>query len=223
MPKKISFFIATFVTTFSLGAPGYAKEDCSAYLTDFKKYQTCLEQNDETYNFDPLIDSAADKIPEMVDGLLTDIGNADPETVDNTINILIGVGTEAIPGILDTLGEDDEQAKQYALQALQGMGEAAKEALPTLHNMLKDKDIWMRMFAAQTIEVIEPESTKVVGVLTTALSNSDPKVRGYAAFYLGEQGKEASSAVPKLRDLEANDPDAEVRAYATDALRKIVG
>lgn len=53
------------------------------------------------------------------------------------------------------------------------------------------------------------------------LKNSDRRIRGIAAFNLGNMGAKATEAIPALEKLAKDDPDPKVRENATEALDKI--
>jgi hypothetical protein len=55
------------------------------------------------------------------------------------------------------------------------------------------------------------------------LKNGDRRIRGIAAFNLGNMGTKAAEAVPALEKLTKDDPDQKVREKASEALQKIRG
>ena len=60
----------------------------------------------------------------------------------------------------------------------------------------------------------------VVGALSVAMKDRNPKVRSCAVMSLGKTGAGAKSAVPALSGA-LKDPDRWVRTYAAEALIKI--
>jgi hypothetical protein len=55
------------------------------------------------------------------------------------------------------------------------------------------------------------------------LKNGDRRIRGIAAFNLGNMGAKAAEAIPALEKLAKDDPDPKVREKASEALQKIRG
>ncbi len=72
-------------------------------------------------------------------------------------------------------------------------------------------------------QVIDPNKTPWLDPQTQIESLKDPnfKIRGLAAFNLGNMGERAVGAVPELERLAKNDPNPKVRENATAALEKI--
>lgn len=56
-----------------------------------------------------------------------------------------------------------------------------------------------------------------------SLKDGDYRVRGIAAFNLGNMGAKASDAIPLLEKLSRDDPNEKVRENAREALEKIRG
>jgi HEAT repeats len=71
--------------------------------------------------------------------------------------------------------------------------------------------------------VIDPTKTPWLDPKTQIESLKDPnfKVRGLAAFNLGNMEERAAGAIPELERLAKNDPNAKVRENAAAALKKI--
>jgi HEAT repeat protein len=54
-----------------------------------------------------------------------------------------------------------------------------------------------------------------------ALKNQDFRIRGLAAFHLGNLGAKATDALPELERLAKDDPNSKVRDNAQMAIQKI--
>jgi hypothetical protein len=54
-----------------------------------------------------------------------------------------------------------------------------------------------------------------------SLKESDYRIRGLAAFHLGNMGAKATEAIPELERIARDDPNEKVRANAQEALAKI--
>jgi hypothetical protein len=72
-------------------------------------------------------------------------------------------------------------------------------------------------------QVIDPNKTPWLDPKTQIESLKDPnfKIRGLAAFNLGNLGEKATDAIPELERLAQNDPNPKVRENAAEALEKI--
>jgi hypothetical protein len=71
--------------------------------------------------------------------------------------------------------------------------------------------------------VVDPNRTPWLDPKTQTenLKNQDFRIRGLAAFNLGNIGAKAADAVPELERLAKNDPNAKVRENAALAVEKI--
>lgn len=72
-------------------------------------------------------------------------------------------------------------------------------------------------------QAIDPNKTPWLDPKTQIESLKDPnfKIRGLAAFNLGNMKERAAGAIPELERLAKNDPNAKVRENAVAALEKI--
>jgi HEAT repeat protein len=102
-----------------------------------------------------------------------------------------------------------------AATAFEILGQAARDATPTLLLLLDDKQT--SYTAAIALGGIGVES---IPVLTGALTNTHACARESAARVLGRFGAKAQSAVPALVRC-TNDADESVRSFAAFALRQV--
>src|SRR6266511_2269526 len=98
------------------------------------------------------------------------------------------------------------------------MGAEAKEAVPALAAALKDRDQFVRLYAARALRRMGAEAKEAAAALIAALKDQDSSVRASAADALGRMGAEAKEAVPALI-AALNDQDSSVRASAAESLR----
>jgi hypothetical protein len=70
---------------------------------------------------------------------------------------------------------------------------------------------------------VDPSKTPWLDPQTqrNSLKNQDFRIRGLAAFHLGNMGAEAAEAIPELEKLAADDVNPKVRENAREALEKI--
>ncbi|MGN6544878.1 MAG: HEAT repeat domain-containing protein [Aureliella sp.] len=86
-----------------------------------------------------------------------------------------------------------------AMQTLGGIGKPASASLPELRQAaLQEEQPALRIAALGAYIKIASEQRDTVALLTRALIDASPEVRGLAAWELGELGPAASPAVPLL-------------------------
>jgi HEAT repeat protein len=105
-------------------------------------------------------------------------------------------------------------------------------AVPALARALRDPDVHMRRNVAVALDVLgggwwqfPSGSSKIdlrpaLAALVSALSDSDPMVRAWAAEDIGDMGHEAQAALPALRR-KLSDPSPAVRAMARRAIARV--
>lgn len=100
------------------------------------------------------------------------------------------------------------------------MGADATAALPALHQSLEDPQGVVRAHAAYAIWEIDPKQTAGTIALVDLLWSRASEIRKLAAYFLGNMGQDAQSALPSLRRSLA-EGDVPVRLYAAEAITKI--
>ena len=115
----------------------------------------------------------------------------------------VPIGRASIVSALVKFLERPESTAEEQQAAAEAVGAQARSA---------DSDVALR-------EALKP----AVPVLVKALSSPATEVRVAAAKALGQIGVEAKAAEDALRSLAKNDPQAEVRKGAEDALKAITG
>ncbi len=124
---------------------------------------------------------------------------------------------ETVAALMDSLREP-QSVLVAALQALAGIGEGAKTALPSIAELLHHDSPTVRTAAVRAIAAIDGDTPRLVARLTETLDDSAWEVRQAAAERLAALGAEAKAAVPKLFGLLANEEDSD---FASGALREI--
>src|SRR5260370_25805387 len=109
-----------------------------------------------------------------------------------------------------------------ALVVLAGCGKKKEKVytVPSLLELLRDKDPKMRYYAARQLGHFGSQPGEVVPALTEALKDEDKRVRMGSAYALGEIGPGAKSALSAL-EAALRDPEAEVRKAAAYAIKKV--
>src|SRR5262249_3032995 len=112
------------------------------------------------------------------------------------------------------------RTRGQAAAALGRFGPGAKEAVPALIALLKDKDPFVRVQATDTLAKIGPDALPALEAALTPDSDTLTGMGG--ALTLGHMGAAAkpvtAALVAKLRD-----PDVEERCHAAQALWRIDG
>jgi HEAT repeat protein len=109
---------------------------------------------------------------------------------------------------------EDTQTEQAAL----ALARKSDEALPSLHELLRDADPERRWWAARAMAAVGTESARTQ--LIVALGDPDAYVRACAAHGLGEPGDGLEQAVPPLIKSLA-DISPLVSRVAADSLARI--
>jgi HEAT repeat protein len=133
---------------------------------------------------------------------------------------------EQTPAIAKVLHGDDSQLRAAACYSLGKIGPLALSAKADLLECLKADDELCYMAAAWALARIDPNcpegSKKSVPCLVKSLYHADPHVRFEAINSLQLFGSQAKEAVPALKKVAADDPQAAIRMAAIEAI-KIVG
>jgi len=119
-----------------------------------------------------------------------------------------------------------EAKRQHVYAQLHALGQTS---VPALARALRDPDPEMRRNVAVALDVVgggwwlfpdgdaKLDLRPVLPALLTALQDSDPGVRAWAARDVSDIGPEAGAAVPRLRAM-LHSPDPESRGAACNAL-----
>jgi HEAT repeat protein len=186
----------------------------AAYLTQWRKD---LGSSDETTrrrafnSISRLGETAKDAVPELL-GCMTGPGKIDPYYVGK---VLQEVGPAALPELRKALKNPDRHVREKAAEAFCSLGEAAKDDVPALEEIVRaiqEPEACRR--AVQRLGGIGPAA---VPALRKLLGDNRAVIRHTAAYVLGEIGPPAKDAIPELRRLLA-DRDPSVREAAICAL-----
>lgn len=159
----------------------------------------------------------APHIPELTRLATSGSGNA-PELA---AQVLIGVGPEAWPQVLNLATNGSFPGSQSALRSIGRLGEAARPAIPTLIWQLQGGGLLDPRTAAYCLGKLRLEPELCVPVLRQALSSGSPELQRAAAFALGEFGSAARSALPDLERLRT-DRDRYLASSASNAVQAIL-
>lgn len=121
-----------------------------------------------------------------------------------------------IPDFIKLIQKDsNEEIRVESIEALGDLGSLAKEAVPTLTNVLENEEESFKIKAGAAYSLSQLKSSFAVPALIKALKIQNEEVKMNAVFALGEIGDK--SAVTALEEV-LNDESADVRLYASIAL-----
>ena len=124
---------------------------------------------------------------------------------------------EIVSPLIRALGDDNPQVRANIANVLSGIGEPAKQAVPTLIQTLHDSDVQVRASTADALGKIGKPLKQVLSALIYALNDNQALVRANAADALGGIGPPAKQSVPALINA-VNDEDKWVRLNVVMAL-----
>lgn len=151
---------------------------------------------------------------EAIPALVQVLGDETPDVRRRAVRALGDIGPEAIPALTLALRDEDPRIRKYAIWEL---GKIGPEAVPALTELLRDGDPEIRRHAVWALGDIGREG---VPALIRALEDENPEVRWAAAWTLGEVGPKAAEAVPALIQT-LRDEGPEVRRASAWALGAI--
>lgn len=126
----------------------------------------------------------------------------------------------AVPELSRLLTDPDIDLAKAVAIALEHLGPIAHEATPALLQAAEARDAEMRLAALRALATTAPGAPLVSQRLQVALTDEDARVRQQAAEILGQGGLVGAETLTALRGL-LNDPAAEVRKAASDALANL--
>jgi HEAT repeat protein len=170
------------------------------------------------------LEDRAAPLADVLNAALTDSDRTVRWAAAKTLGHLpIAKVVPAVGNLGKLLSDDDVQTRVTAAQTLQGMGPAARDALPALIQAVTQGDTESRIEALAALEALGIDEAKTaLPQLTRVLGERDvdPKVLIEIAKALGRMGGAARPAVPALRRLLGHE-EAEVRLAASEAILAI--
>jgi HEAT repeat protein len=133
---------------------------------------------------------------------------------------LSGIGTPAIPSLMQAVKDPNEAVRLGALQSLGGMGKGAKSIVPQIIPRLKDPSPKVQVQTAWALQSMGESPELILPVLMAKLKDPDPDVRTSSAATLGQLGQAATPAIPALITA-LNDPNPDVRSSSAATLGQL--
>jgi len=110
-------------------------------------------------------------------------------------------GTNALPVLLTTLGDDDPTCRLLAVLAIHRLGERGSPAVPHLMGLPDDPDLRVSVGALDALARVGARTSNVVEFLASIATDRTNRLRGVAIETLGEMGPAAGRAAPALAAL----------------------
>jgi HEAT repeat protein len=122
---------------------------------------------------------------------------------------------------IDCLKDPEVLVREEGILVLADLGPAAKDAIPELTKLLKDEHLAVRFKSATALAKIDRQLGKtVVPMLCEGAKQGGALDRAQAVQLLGQMGADAKDGCETLLE-SLNDPDANVRHFASQALNQI--
>jgi HEAT repeat protein len=129
------------------------------------------------------------------------------------------LGKSAVPALIDSLNDTDEDVRLSAVDCLGSIGPNAHAAVPVLTRFINDTNLLVRRDTIINLERIHMNGPVVVPILITNLSKSNPFLR-HVIDCLAQFGTQAESAAPVLVQFLSSE-NYYVREATTNALQQI--
>ena len=131
---------------------------------------------------------------------------------------LVGVASADVDAVIQKLQKGTPDQRRLAARELGNLGEEAKKAIPSLINASKDKDVYVRRFAVQSLGKLAP-AKGIAPALIAALKDPNARVVSAAAAAMANVGKEGVKPLATIAQNKAY--SASVRRNAITALGKM--
>lgn len=137
---------------------------------------------------------------------------------------LAQLGSDARPAALALLiacGDETEEVRQWAAEALEGMGPPEVADLERLISLVEARSADVGYWAVTLLGRLKGDAAPAVDALATVVAErGDLTVRHRAAWALGEIGPPAAKVLPALQKAGA-DPDPRLSRLAQEAIEHI--
>ena len=143
--------------------------------------------------------------------------NSDPRIRAGAEAELARGALRSVPVLRQLLRRDDEELQTATFEVVRRIG---PPAMPMLVELLRDKEVFIRRNAIDTLIDFAPHTEAVQAALRRALTDEDAMVAGDAARALGALGSKASPSVSALVKTLSH-RDEYTRVYAAEALASI--
>jgi HEAT repeat protein len=158
--------------------------------------------------------------PEVLDVLTNSLGHTSPIVRRAAVGALAKIGAPAVPALMRIVDNIDDNRSEYAAKALGKMGYLAEAAAETLRAKMSSPNVDLASWCTIALAKVKGDLTAAPLLIGVLARNGQSDLRKEAVIALGELGPSAASALEAIRSA-LNDPDADVRTAAQEALTAI--
>jgi HEAT repeat protein len=154
---------------------------------------------------------------EAIPTLINTLGDRDWRVRYRSIGTLVKIGEPAVPALMQVINHNDSTVRQGVVEAFGEMQVTDPEIIASVASLLKDKEEMVRGKAADALRNIGKDAIPIL-VESYEKSNSEMKILIMSA--IGGIGADAQTAIPKITEiLKGGKPNE--RSEAARALGKI--
>jgi len=156
--------------------------------------------------------------------LISGLESGDPSARSGSAERLAHLGDQARPAavaLVQALATDDEDLREWAVGALEGLGPPDIDDVSRLAELLKRPELDVAYWAATLLGRLDGQAASAVPELTEALKNhGEMAVRERATWALGQVGRDAVAAKVEL-SRAAKSPNPRLAKLAKDAIERL--
>ncbi len=210
-------YVLVFLSLLLVAPLGIGQQKSTPKKKTIDELISVVQSSDPTAQVEAIeeIATRGPKAAKAIPALLGTLVQTNEEVCLNAMLALGEMGKAAVPALKKKLNAKDEAVRLYAVWAIGLIGEDAEDASRGVIRLLADKNDDVRRKAAYALGRINPDPEKAISVLTDALKDKNQDVRQAATTALTAFG---AKAVPALVD---GLKDAETRQMALTALGEI--
>jgi len=139
-------------------------------------------------------------------------------------------GAELVAALIEVLEGRHYLHRMFAAQAIRAIQPAASEVTSALVRAARDagepsdNQEWVvdaRLGAIGALSVVRADRGTLLEVITEALSDSNPRIRGGVCMIAANVRPDAPEMLPRLKELAASDPSDQVRMQAEAAVKSM--
>lgn len=178
-----------------------------------------LNKRDAFYWVAAALGELGDKSVPAVPSLISRLNDKYDRNADKAYEVIRQIGPKSVPYLVKALSKERKFAAKLKLVKLLGtFGAAAKDAVPQLAKLLREKNPDMRKAASLSLSNLGPEAAKAAA---KELSNKKSYVRLAAASSLARMGASAKDVVPLLEARLKKEKKKDVKAAIQNAILNI--
>lgn len=163
-------------------------------------------------------------MPASITSLIAALSSSDAASRADAAERLAQLGPKARSAAMALVlacGDDDETVRQWATDALEGIGPPEAADVAQLASLAEAKSLDVAYWAVTLLGRLKGDAATAVDALATVVAGrGDLIVRQRAAWALGEIGPSAAKAVPALQKAGA-DSDPRLSRLAQEAIEHI--